>query len=115
MSKIFGKVLLIVVIVAALIGVAFGLNYFENYEEYFYVQIDNEKISEARGSDEMHYEYELLGYNGQGNSKTITFKTVRELRNHAYLKVLVKATGVNRWEEVQFDEIPAAARGRLAK
>lgn len=113
MNKIISKILIIIVIIAAVIGSTIGLYHLENYEEYFYVQIDNTKISPIRSSDEMRFEYQLPGYNNNGQSKTITFKTSRELRNQAYLKVLLKVTGVNRWEEVQPDGIPAAARAKL--
>lgn len=39
--------------------------------------------------------------------KEIKFNTGRELRESAYLKLKVLAlTGVNKWEEIQFDELP---------
>lgn len=115
MNKIFGKIIIVVIIIAAVVGAYFGINHLENYEEYFYTQIDNSKISAAHNSDEMHYEYQLPSYNSEGKSKTITFKTTRELKDHAYLKLLVKVTGVNRWEEVQLDDIPAPTRAHLTK
>ncbi len=115
MNKVISKILGVILIIAAIAGTIIGINYFENYEEYFYVQIDNNKLSQLNNSDEMRFEYQLTGYNDTGKAKTIKFKTTRELRNQAYLKVLFKATGVNRWEEVQFDEIPTPAREQLAK
>lgn len=115
MHKIFAKILIAILIIAALIGAGFGLNYLENYEDFFYVQIDNQKISDSHGSDEMPYQYQLTGYNSDGKSKTITFNTNRHLRDGAYLKALLKATGVNRWEEVQLDDIPNPARDKLTQ
>lgn len=113
MNKIISKILVTIIIIAAIIGAAIGLNHLENYEEYFYVQIDNSKISEIHSSDEMRFEYQLPGYSSEGKSKTLTFKTPRELRDRAYLKLRVKITGVNRWEEVQSEDIPNAAREKL--
>ncbi len=115
MNKVFGKILIAIAVVAALVGAIFGLNHLENYEEYFYVQVDNSKLSEAHSSEEMRYQYQLPGYNSEGQQKSIAFKTTRELRDRAYLKVLLKATGVNRWEEVQPDDIPAKTRTQLNK
>ena len=41
------------------------------------------------------------------NSKEVTFKTSRELKDDAYLKLDVMLTrGVKSWEEVQYDELP---------
>ena len=43
----------------------------------------------------------------EGKEKEVTFKTNRELREDAYLKLEVMLTrGVTNWEEVQFDEMP---------
>lgn len=114
MNQITKPILIIIAIIIVVIGAALGLNYFENYQEFFYVQIDNNKISKTHGSSDMPYEYELTSYDENGKSRTFTFKTPRELRNQAYLKLLIKATGVNRWEEVQLDEIPTPARDQLS-
>lgn len=113
MNKVMSKILVTIIIIAAVVGAAIGLNYLENYQEFYYVQIDNSKISGIHNSDEMRFEYQLPSYNSEGKAKTITFKTTRELKDHAYLKLLVKVTGVNRWEEVQADELPSGARAKL--
>lgn len=48
--------------------------------------------------------------------KEFTFKTSRELREDAYLKLKVLAiTGVNNWEEVQFDELPDKVQKNYTK
>ena len=55
----------------------------------------------------MRYEYTLDAYNEKGNSKKVIFKTSRELKDDAYLKLDVMLTrGVKSWEEVQYDELP---------
>ena len=55
----------------------------------------------------MKYQYTLTAYDEKGKKKEVTFKTNRELREDAYLKLEVMLTrGVTNWEEVQFDEMP---------
>jgi len=62
---------------------------------------------EQLSSGDMRYEYTLDAYNEKGNSKEVTFKTSRELKDDAYLKLDVMLTrGVKSWEEVQYDELP---------
>lgn len=64
----------------------------------------------------MKYEYKLICYNENGRKKEIKFKTVRELRNGAYLKLTANAiTGVNKWEEVQYDELPNKVQEKYTK
>lgn len=73
----------------------------------YYTQIDNSKIEELPTTDSMKYQYALTAYNEKGKEKEVTFKTNRELREDAYLKLEVMLTrGVTNWEEVQFDEMP---------
>jgi uncharacterized protein (TIGR01655 family) len=84
------------------------LYYMENGESYYYTQIDNTKIKSIASSDEMKYEYTLTCYDKNGKAKEIKFKTSRELRETAYLKLKVlSVTGVNNWEEVQYDDLPS--------
>ena len=54
-------------------------------ESVYYTQIDNEKVKTLDSGD-MRYEYSLEAYDKNGKSKTVTFKTSRELRDDAYLK-----------------------------
>lgn len=96
----------IMVLVAIAIG---GLTiYFVEFKSFtYYTQIDNTKIEQVSATDNMKYQYTLDCYNENGKKKEITFRTSRELRENAYLKLKVLAiTGVNNWEEVQFDELP---------
>lgn len=89
------------------------LNYMENYEEVFYAVIDNSKVVEVSKTDRMKYEYTLSCYNKEGNKKEIKFKTSRILKEDAYISLLVRATGVNKWEEVRLEEIPSKAQAKL--
>lgn len=81
--------------------------YFIEFKSFtYYTQIDNTKIEQVSVTDDMKYQYTLDCYNEKGKKKEFTFKTSRELREDAYLKLKVLAiTGVNNWEEVQFDEL----------
>ncbi len=73
----------------------------------YYTQIDNSKIEGLSTTDNMKYQYTLTAYNEKGKEKEVKFKTNRELREDAYIKLEVMLTrGVINWEEVQFDEMP---------
>ena len=64
----------------------------------------------------MRYEYTLDAYNENGKSKEVTFKTSRELKDDAYLKLDIMITrGVKTWEEVQFDDLPDKVQEKYNK
>lgn len=90
-----------------------GIYYFENYEKVYFTQIDNTKIEKISSSDDMKYEYTLESYDKDGKQKTLKFKTSRELREKAYLKLTVKTLGVHSWEEVTFENLPEAVQTKL--
>lgn len=101
-GKIFAGIGIVVVI--AVFFVIFWLLFYQ--ESTYYTKIDNTKVEQLDSGD-MRYEYTLDAYNEKGNSKEVTFKTSRELKDDAYLKLDVMLTrGVKSWEEVQFDELP---------
>lgn len=85
---------------------------------YYYSQIDNSKIeqTEAKGGvisfrGNMDYSYTLSAYNENGKEKDITFGTSRELKEGAFIRLTVMPIrGVLEWEEVQYDELPAAVQ-----
>lgn len=107
MENIKEKLPIIIMTLLAIIivGVVIFLMEFNSFE--YYTQIDNTKIEKISSSDDMKYEYTLNCYNVNGKKKEIKFKTSRELRESAYLKLkVIPFTGVNNWEEVQFDELP---------
>ena len=101
-GKIFAGIGIVVVI--AVFFIIFWLLFYQ--ESTYYTRIDNTKVEQLSSGD-MRYEYTLDAYNGKGNSKEVTFKTSRELKDDAYLKLDVMLTrGVKSWEEVQYDELP---------
>lgn len=102
--------------VAALIAVfavAGGLCYMQNYDKYYYTQIDNTKIRELPASSDMKYEYKLDCYSENGKKKELTFKTSRELREGAYLSLEVRSLGVHKWEEIDYNNLPVKVREKL--
>ena len=96
MESIKEKLFIMIGIIVFIILVGFlGYNYLLKSFTY-YTQIDNTKISEVEAKDEMKYEYKLIMYDENGKSKEIKFKTSRELRESAFLKVKYYAiSGVN--------------------
>lgn len=78
--------------------------------------IDNTKIEKVSSDDDMKYKYTLKCYKENGKEKEITFKTSRELREDAYLKLEVRSIGgVNAWEEVQYNELPEKVKAVYSK
>lgn len=115
-GKTVGIILAVAVLVAFLAGGAYlVLDRMENHDESFYTQVDNRKIKELKpSSDDMKFEYALESFDQEGGSRELRFKTVRELREGAYLKLELRALGlVYGWEEVQLEDIPEKAREKL--
>lgn len=89
---------------------------------YYYAQIDNTKIEQGDSHGGiinfhggMSYSYTLPAYNENGDQKDITFGTSRELKEGAFIRLLVMPVrGVLEWSEVQYDELPAAVQSNFA-
>jgi len=102
-------ILIVVIIAIAICGFVFYNMEFG--EVVYYTQIDNTKIEKISSSDDMKYKYTLTCYKENGKKKEISFKTSRELREDAYLKLEVRSiSGVHSWEEVEHDELPEKVR-----
>lgn len=78
----------------------------ENYEKVYYSKIDNTRLEELPTKDDLKYEYTLDCYDQNGKKKELTFKTLRELKDGAYVLLEVRSLGVHKWEEVQYHELP---------
>lgn len=112
MDNVKGKMFTLVgiVLVIAVFFLVFWLLFYQ--ESVYYTQIDNEKV-QTLDSGDMRYEYSLEAYDKNGKSKTVTFKTSRELRDDAYLKLDVMITrGVKAWEEIEFKDMPKNVQER---
>lgn len=107
-------VIFMVILAIAICGLTI---YFMEFKSFtYYTQIDNSKLEKISATDDMKYEYSLDCYNENGKKKEIKFKTSRELREDAYLKLKVLlVTGVNKWEEVQYDELPDKVKTQYNK
>ena len=97
-----------IIAVIIVIALAVGAYYFLIvHKDLYYTQIDNTKIEEISGSDDMKYQYTLTAYNKNGKEKEVQFKTSRELREDAYLELdIMQMRGVVNWREVQVEELP---------
>lgn len=109
-----GKLLAVVGVILFVGACVYGAYYWENSEAIYYTQIDNSKIKELDTTSKMKYEYALTSYDINGKKKVLKFKTSRELREEAYLKLIVRALGVYKWEEVQYDELPKNVQQKLS-
>ena len=97
-------IIAVIIVIALLVGAYYFLVI---HKDQYYTQIDNTKIQELSGSDDMKYEYTLTAYNKNGKEKEVKFKTSRELREGAYLELdVMQMRGVINWREVQQDELP---------
>ncbi len=97
--------IIIAIIAIAICGIAIYKMEFGKY--IYYTQIDNTKIEKVSSSDNMKYKYTLKCYKENGKEKELSFKTSRELREAAYLKLeVLPISGVHNWEEVQYNELP---------
>ena len=97
-----------IIAVIIVIALAVGAYYFlVVHKDQYYTQIDNTKIEELSGSDDMKYQYTLTAYNKNGKEKEIQFKTSRELREGAYLELdVMQMRGVVNWREIEQNNLP---------
>ena len=104
----FKEKLPIIIAVIIVIALIVGAYYFlVVHKDLYYTQIDNTKIEEISGTDDMKYQYTLTAYNKNGKEKEVQFKTSRELREGAYLELdVMQIRGVINWREVQIEELP---------
>lgn len=82
----------------------------------YYSQIDNTKISEIDPEGSMKYAYTLTAYDENGEEKEVTFKTSHELTEDAFIHLeTAPIRGVVSWEEVQYDDLPAAVQSQYTE
>lgn len=115
MDGIKGKIAVVVGIIVFILFL-YGIYYLLFIQSStYYTQIDNSKMEGLSATDSMKYEYTLTAYDEKGKEKEVIFKTSRELREGAYLKLEVMLTrGVLNWEEVQFEEMPKEVREKYS-
>lgn len=111
----FKEKLPMIIAVITVIALIIGAYYFlVIHKDLYYTQIDNSKIEEISGTDDMKYQYTLIAYNKNGKSKEVQFKTSRELREGAYLELdVMQMRGVVNWREVQEDGLPEKVKEEM--
>ena len=104
-------IIAVIIVIALMIGAFYFLCI---HKTVYYTQIDNTKIEELPGNDDMKYQYTLTAYNKNGKEKEIQFKTSRELREGAYLELdVMQIRGVVNWKEVQQEELPDDVKAEM--
>lgn len=102
-GKIFAVIAIVLIIGGCLVG---GLNHLENYDEFFYAKVDNSKKKALPSNEDMNYEYTLECYNENGKKRELKFKTFEELEEGAYISLEVRISGVHKYEEVEYGDLP---------
>lgn len=116
-GKSLGLGLGIGVLVISVLFVSLGILYRTTTEsaEYWYIRVDNSVVTEIEPHGGMNYRYPTTAYDGEGNSRQVDFDTSRVLQDGAYLRLEIAAfRGVIAWEEVAWEDLPAAVQTRLA-
>lgn len=65
-------IIAVIIVIALMIGAYYFLFV---HKTVYYTQIDNTKIEELSGDEDMIYQYTLTSYNKNGKEKEIQFKT----------------------------------------
>lgn len=113
MGEMRDKLTNIIVIIIAIAICGFAIYFMEFHQAVYYTQVDNTKVEKISSTDEMKYEYTLDCYQEKGFKRKLKFKTSRELREDAYLKLEVTFIGVHAWEEVEQNELPNKVKIKL--
>ncbi|OUP07306.1 YxeA family protein [Collinsella sp. An2] len=116
MKRVLGIVVTCLVICAAAAAAWWGYQQVFVDSSEWYVQVDNARLTKAdENNNGFDYHYDLPAADAQGKQETLGFDASHELREGAYLKLETLALrGVVSWEEVSWDEIPAAAQDKLS-
>lgn len=108
------KILIVLAVVLVLVaGASFLYLCNGDHSTVYYTMVDNNRVKEqtAASSGAGSYEYHLDTYDADGNMKSLSFKTSRELREGAYLKLeVMPVRGVISWEEVKYENLPEAIK-----
>ena len=104
-------IIAVIIVIALIVGAYYFLVV---HKDLYYTKIDNTKIEEVSGTDDMRYQYTLIAYDKNGKSKEVQFKTSRELREGAYLELdVMQMRGVVNWREVQEDGLPEKVKEEM--
>ena len=111
------KIIIPVIIVGVIVLAIYALYVLFEEQKDYYTRIDNTRVSEIKEpNDDMKYEYKLVAYDKLGNKKEFKFKTVRILKDKAFLKLdTMFIVGVRKWAEVQYEELPKKVQEKYEK
>ena len=118
-----GKIVGITIAVLIVAAIAGWWVFVGSTNKEYYTQIDNEKTEELESkggvidpTGGMSLLYTLPCYDAQGNERSISFGTERQLKEDAYLELTVEPIrGVIGWKEVHFDELPSEVQNRVGE
>ena len=80
----------------------------------YFVKVDDAgEKQEIEEADTVRYEYNLVGYDKDGEKKDLLFTAGKELKQGAFLQVYYKEDEVITFEEVEEDEVPEQAIASL--
>ena len=108
---ILGAAAAVVVIGVGVLGFLF--QYTGNNTTDYYGCIDNELVEKITPHGGMNYRYRLPVYLEDGSREDLDLDTSRVLKDGAYIRIVVAPLrGVLRWEELQYEELPAAVQAK---
>lgn len=104
------------VVAVAALGVAilaFLFHYTGNNTTNYYGRIDNGLVAEIEPHGGMNYRYHMPVYLEDGSREDLDLDTSRVLKEGAYILIEVAPLrGVLRWEELQYEQLPAAVQAK---
>ncbi|WP_130811348.1 YxeA family protein [Olsenella sp. Marseille-P4559] len=113
MARRIATIVLGVLVLGAVAGVFYLTN--TDNASIWYVRVDDAAAQRKDDGDEEVWEYTLDAYDEHGGHRQLAFTASKRLRDGAYLKLgYMPVREVVSWEEVQPDQVPDAARERLA-
>ena len=77
----------------------------------YFTRIDNDRVESITPHGGMNYRYTIWAYREDGTGSELELDTSRVLADKAFLRVeTAPLRGVIRWEELQYEELPAAVQ-----
>ena len=108
---ILGAAVLIIVLGIAILAILFRTT--EANASNVYSRIDNTLVQEITPHGGMNYRYTLQVYAEDGTPSSLELDTSRILKDGAYILIrTAPLRGVLSWEEMQYDELPAAVQAK---
>ncbi|MCI9057135.1 MAG: YxeA family protein [Oscillospiraceae bacterium] len=108
---VIGGAALFLVVAAGTMGMLFQATG-ENAVSW-YGRIDNDLVEPITPHGGMNYRYSLVVYGADGGRRSLDLDTSRVLKDGAFIRIEVAPIrGVISWEEMQYEQLPAAVQGK---